>query len=673
MRCVLVALALGAAATAQNAPPSTASGEWPTYGGDLANSKYSPLEHINASNFSSLRVAWRTKSPDGFLSLTLPDGTEWHADSKTIFDELNRIDPKRWRDGQPPFVQNYKATPLMIGGTLYVNTPSSVGAAYDARTGALKWIYNPRSYEAGTTTMSLRWNQRGVAYYRNGNDERVYWGTGDGYLIAVDAKTGRPIEGFGNHGKVDLMAGLPRARRGERDYLNALTYSVQSPPIVVRDLVITPAAISSLIKTKEQIPGWIRAFDARTGKVRWTFQTIPSKGEFGSETWADGSNEYAGKVTVWTLMSADEQLGHVYLPTNTTAPDFYGAHRLGDNLFAESVVALDINTGKRVWHFQTVHHGLWDYDNPAAPNLLDITVNGTRIKALAQITKQGYVYTFDRVTGKPVWPIEEQPVPPSDVPGEKASPTQPIPSKPAPFEYQGSDRRDLADFTPEIRALAEKAIQGFRTGPLFTPPSLEGTIARPGTTGGANWGGAAVDPATGMIYIPSRNAHSVLRLSKPDARLDSNLLYMQAPGRNPTMPEGLPLFKPPYSRLTAIDMNTGNHAWMVAAGNGDRIRNNPRLKGLNLPPLGGDSNFSGPLLTRTLLIYALTSGGSNGGPRLVAYDKATGKELASADLPGAAIGTPMTYLLDGRQYIAITVQGRTSTDIPELIALALPG
>jgi quinoprotein glucose dehydrogenase len=668
-----VVLSLVVTSVSGQAPrPSTTTGEWPTYGGDLANSKYSPLDQINAANFGSLKIAWQMKSPDGFLSMTLPDGTEWSSDSKAIFDELNRVDPKRWRDGQPPFVQNYKVTPLMVGGTLYVNTPSSVGAAYDARTGALKWVYNPKSYEAGTTTMSLRWNQRGVAYWRDGNDERIYWGTGDGYLIAVDAKTGRPVPGFGTNGKVDLMDGLPRAKRGQRDYLNALTYSVQSPPIVVNDLVITPAAISSLIKTKEQIPGWIRAFDARTGKVRWTFQTIPPKGEFGSDTWADGSNEYAGKVTVWTLMSADEELGHVYLPTNTTAPDFYGAHRLGHNLFAESVVALDVNTGRRVWHFQTVHHGLWDYDNPAAPNLLDITVNGTRIKALAQITKQGYVYTFDRVTGKPVWPIDEKPVPPSDVPGEKASPTQPIPSKPAPFEYQGSHVNDLADFTPEIRAQAEKAIQGFRTGPLFTPPSLEGTIARPGTTGGANWGGAAVDPATGMIYIPSRNAYSVMRLAKPDASLDSNLLYMQTPGRNPAMPDGLPLFKPPYSRMTAIDMNSGNHAWMVPTGMGERIRNNPRLKGLNLPPLGGDSNFSGPLLTKTLLIFALTTGGSKGGPRLVAYDKASGKELASADLPGAAIGTPMTYLLDGKQYIAITVQGRTSTDVPELISMALP-
>lgn len=663
-----VATGLAQAPTAH----STANGEWPTYGGDLASTKYSPLDQITAANFGSLKIAWRAKSPDGFLSLTLPNGTEWSADSKTIFDELNRLDPKRWRDGQPPFVTNFKATPLMVGGTLYLNTPASVGAAFDARTGALKWVYNPKSYEAGTTTMSLRWNQRGVAYWTDGTAERIYWGTGDGYLIAVDAKTGRPVPEFGQNGRVDLMGGLPRAKRGDRDYLNALTYSVQSPPIVVRDVVITPAAISSLIKTKEQIPGWIRGFDARTGQVRWTFQTIPSKGEAGSETWNDGSNEYAGKVTVWTMMSADEELGYVYLPTNTTAPDFYGAHRLGNNLFAESVVCLDVNTGKRVWHFQTVHHGLWDYDNPAAPNLLDITVNGTRIKALAQITKQGFVYTFDRVTGKPVWPIEEKPVPASDVPGEKASATQPVPSRPAPYEYQGATIDDLADFTPEIRAMAVEAIKGFRPGPLFTPPSLAGTIVRPGTTGGGNWSGAAVDPVTGMLYVPSRNAFAVSKLNPPEPGLNSNLLYMQAAARGPQMPDGLPLFKPPYSRMTAINMNTGDHAWMIPTGNGDRIRNNPRLKPLNLPPVGGDITLSGPLLTKTLLIYALTSGGASGGPRLVAFDKANGKALASIELPGSAIGTPMTYLVSGKQFIAITVQGRTQQDMPELVTFSLP-
>lgn len=666
-------IALGLVARAQDRPrPSTARGEWPTYGGDLASTKYSPLDQITADNFARLRVAWRTPSPDAVLSVTRPDGTEWRADFASVFAELNRQDPDRWRDAAPPIVANFKATPLMVGDTLYFNTPTSIGAAVDARTGALKWSYNPRSYEEGTTTMSLRWNQRGVAYWTDGAEERILWGTGDGFLIAVDAKTGRPVERFGTGGRVDLMAGLPRATRGERDYLNALTYSVQSPPLVVGDLVITPASISSLVNVKEQIPGYIRAHDVRTGAIRWTFKTVPSPGEFGNDTWENDAWSYAGKVTVWTMMSADESLGHVYIPTNTVAPDYYGGHRLGNNLFAESVLCLDLATGRRVWHFQTVHHGLWDYDNPAAPNLLDITVDGRPIRALAQISKQGFVYVLDRVTGAPVWPIEERRVPASDVPGERASATQPFPTRPAPFEYQGVSIDDLVDFTPAIRAMAIEAVQGFRLGPLYTPPSIEGTITRPGSVGGANWSGAAVDPATGMLYIPSRNAHSVHRLAVPEPSVQGNLRYMQAGGRAPRMPQGIPLFKPPYSRLTAIDMNRGEHVWMVPAGRGERFRSLAPLASLDLPALGGDSNYSGPLLTRTLLLYALTAGGTDDGPRLVAFEKQTGREVASVDLPAIAIGTPMTYLSGGRQYIAITVQGQTQAHAPELVALSLP-
>jgi quinoprotein glucose dehydrogenase len=651
--------------------PTTSSGEWPTYGGDLASTKYSPLDQITKDNFSKLKIAWRANTPDASLSMTLPGGGEWAAAPNTIFAELKRMDPKRWRDGAAPFIGNFKATPLMVGGVLYLNSPSSVGAALDAATGATRWVFNPKSYEAGTTSMTARWNERGVAYWTDGKEERIYWGTGDGYLIAVDAKTGRPCEDFGKNGRVDLMEGLPRAKRGERDFLNALTYSVQSPPLVVRDVVITPASISSFIINKEQIPGWLRGFDVHTGKVRWTFRTIPRPGDYGLDTWKDDSWAYAGKATVWSMMSADAELGYVYIPTNTTAPDFYGGHRHGNNLFAESILCLDVETGQRIWHFQTVHHGLWDYDNPAAPTLLNITVDGKQVKTLAQITKQGFVYSFDRVTGKPIWPIEERPVPASDIPGEEASPTQPFPTKPPPFEYQGAQLDDLADFTPSIRAMAVETVKGFKLGPLFTPPSLAGTIQRPSTSGGGNWGGAAVDPETGILYVPSRNAWSINGLELPDQSLHGNLKYMEARAAPPRMPQGLQLFKPPYTRMTAIDMNKGEHLWMTPTGNGDRLRNSPLLKPLNLPPLGGDGLTPGPLLTKTLLIYALSAGGSNNGPRLVAYDKVNGKELASADIPGIALGTPMTYRLGDKQYIALTVSGK-SGELPEVIALTLP-
>lgn len=668
---LILASAFGSGALAQGHAASTATGEWPTYGGDLASSKYSPLSQIDRDNFGSLKVAWRAKSPDAVLSMTMGHGGEWTAPSKQIFRELLEEDPKLWSNGAPPFVGNFKATPLMVGGVLYYNSPSSVATAVDARTGATIWTYNPKSYESGTTTMTLKWNQRGVAYWTDGKEARVYWGTGDGYLICVDAKTGRPVQSFGKDGRVDLMEGLPRAKRGERDFQNQLTYSVQSAPIVAGDVVVAPASISSIVINKEQIPGWIRAFDVRTGQLKWTFKTTPSPGEFGNDTWKDGSWATSGKVSAWTAMSADLELGHLYVPTGTTAPDYYGGQRQGANLFAESILCLDLATGRRIWHFQTVHHGLWDYDNPAAPTLLDITVRGKRVKALAEVSKQGFLYVLDRVTGKPIWPIQERPVPASDVPGEAASPTQPFPTRPAPFEAQGVTIDDLADFTPEIREAAKKAVAPFRIGPLFTPPSERGTLMRPGVTGGGNWGGAAVDPDTGLLFVPSRNAYAVVRVAPPDPKLGGNLRYMNAGGANASIPGGVPLLKPPYSRMTAIDMNTGAHVWMTPTGNGDRVRNLPALKGLNLPPLGGDITLAGPLLTKTLLIYPLTAGGTKDGPRLVAYDKATGKEIASVDLPGNALGTPMTYALGGKQFIAITVSNPTG-DVPELVALTLP-
>ena len=666
-----VVILVSSGAAAQQGAPAT--GEWPTYGGDLGSTKYSPLDQIDTTNFGDLEIAWRWQSADAFMSKTTPAGGEWWAASDVIFEALNEEDPDRWRDGQPPSTNNLKATPLMVGGRLFINMPTSTGAAVDAATGETLWVYNPKTYEAGTTTMTARWNQRGVAYWSDGEAERVFWGTSNGYLICVEAVSGRACADFGENGRLDLMRDLPRAVRGDRDWLNALLYSVQSPPMVVGDTVITPSSISSYNITREAPPGWMRGFDPRSGRTKWTFHTIPQGDEFGNDTWGGDSWRVTGKVGVWSMMSADEELGLLYLPTNTPAPDYYGGHRPGANLFAESVVALDIETGERMWHFQAVHHGLWDYDFPAAPNLVDIEVDGRPVKALAQVSKQGFLYVFDRVTGEPVWPIEERPVPTdTDIAGEQAWPTQPFPTRPAPFEYQGATIDDLVDFTPEIRQMAIEAVEGFRLGPLFTPQSLTGTVQRPSSGGGANWSGAGVDPETGLLYVPSINAFSVRNYRDPEPGEGATLNIIENRGagtRQPTMPQGLPLFKPPYSRMSAIDLNTGDHAWMQPMGNGERVRNHPLLRGLNLPPLGGDSSRAGPLVTKTLLIYALTTGGTTGGPRLVALDKATGEELASVDLPRGAIGTPMTYLLDGRQYIALTVGG---SPVPELIAFALP-
>jgi len=660
-------------AAQQGAP---ANGEWPTYGGDLGGSKYSPLDQIDRYNFDELEIAWSWKSADAHLSIDTPGGGEWRAEAPLIFDELLRRDPNRWREAQPPYLNNLKATPLMVGGRLFINMPTSQIASIDAVTGETLWVYNPKTYEEGTTTMSARWNQRGVAYWADGperEDERIFAGTGNGYLICVDAKTGEPCDGFGDGGWVDLVSDLPRAARGDRDWLNALLYSVQSPPLVVGNTVVTPASISSYNITKEAPPGWMRGFDPITGRTKWTFHTIPQGDEYGNDTWAGDSWRVTGKVGVWSLMSADPELGLIYLPTNTPAPDYYGGHRLGDNLFAECVLALDIETGERAWHFQAVHHGLWDWDFPAAPNLVDVVVNGQPVKALAQVSKQGFTYVFNRETGEPIWPIEERPVPTyTDVPGEVPSMTQPFPSKPAPFEYQGAVLDDLVDFTPEIRQMAIDAVSDYRLGPIFTPPTWDGTIQRPSSGGGANWSGAAFDPEDGILYIPSTNAYSVMQYREPNPGEEATLDVIERRGETrtrPQMPQGLPLFKPPYSRMTAINLNTGDHVWMKPMGNGDRIRNHPLLRDLELPPVGGDSSRAGPLLTPDLLVYALTTGGDNDGPRLVALDKKNGEELGSVDLPGGAIGTPMTYMVDGKQYVALTVG---AVPVPELIAFALP-
>ena len=538
----------------------TENGEWRSYAGNIAGQKYSPLDQIDADNFSQLTLAWEWESVDRTLSRTTPDGAEWRADLDTIVESLVADTPDLYRDGQSPNPSRFQATPLMIGGVLYFNTPLSQGVAVDAETGDTLWVFNPKSYEEGTPSMSGPWTQRGVAYWTDGEaDERIFWGTGNGYIVCVQALTGAPCPDFGpdGNGMVDAMVGIPRVDREARDYLNAMLYSINSPPIVVRDRVIHGSHIADVRVTKEAPPGWVRAWNVRTGEHEWDFHTVPnSADEFGADTWQNQSWRFSGNANVWSMLAGDNDLGHVYLPTGTTTNDYYGADRPGDNLFSESIIAVDVETGQRVWHFQAVHHGLWDYDFPTHPNLVDITVDGRNIRALAQVSKQGFTYVFDRATGDPVWPIEERPVPQeTNLPGEVPSLTQPFPTKPPPFEYQGVTIDDLVDFTPEIRALAVDAVRDFTLGPLFTPPlhagdggGSAGTIQRPAIDGGANWGGAGVDPETGILYVPSHNRFSVLHFYTPDEAVGGTMQFTQGAfggGRQPAMPQGLPLFTPP--------------------------------------------------------------------------------------------------------------------------------
>jgi len=628
------------------------NGEWSTYAGDLGGTKYSPLDQIDGSNFSELEIAWRWVSADGSLDLDA---------LRTIHPELS--------------IRNLNVTPLMVGGIVYVVTPLRVAAALDARTGVPQWLHDPDVIRSTRRAINgSGYSLRGLAYWEDEDDTRVFYGTPDGYLIALNAATGEPVSSFGNNGRVDLTAEIPRGGRGTTDHLGFPWISVNSPPIVARNVVVTPVSISDQPATKEQPPGWVKGIDARTGETKWVFRTIPQVDDFGNDTWQDESWRYTGGTNVWSAFSVDDKLGYIYLPTGTPTNDYYGGHRPGDNLFAESLVALNVETGERMWHFQAVHHGVWDYDFPTHPNLIDITVDGREIHAIAQVSKQGFVYVFDRVTGEPVWPIEERSVEiDSNLDGEILSPTQPFPTKPRPFEEQGSSVDQLVDFTPEIRAIAVDVVKNHRLGGLFSPPmvavdgGIQGTIQRPAIAGGANWMGSAVDPETGVLYVPSVNAYSIMRYLTPEVQ-GANLNYTQGGFNTPSlMPQGLPLFKPPYSRITAIDLNTGEHTWMQPNGDGNRYRNLPMLRELNLPPLGGDGR-GGPVLTRSLLISALTTGGTDDGPRLVARDKMNGKIVGSVDLPGGAIGTPMTYMNENKQYIALTVGG----DVPELIALALP-
>ena len=615
--------------------------DWPHYARDLAASKYSPLDQISAENVGDLEVAWVWESADYRL------GGEHEGAS---------VNP------------NYQATPIKIGDRLYTSTNMGQAVALDPSTGEEVWRYDP--YASGLRDVPAGRSNRGVAYWSDGTEERILLGSGE-YLVSLDAATGQPDADFGGTGAVNL-ADDPDPR--------VLTYSWTSAPIVVRDVVVvgTTAMVPNRNWTTAP-PGYVRAYDIRTGELRWRFNPIPEPGDPAIETWADSSWVYSGNGNVWTLMSADADLGHVYLPLKTTTNDWYGGARPGDNLYGESVVAVDADTGERIWHYQMVRHGLWDYDPPAAPNVLDVVVDGVPRKVVAQVTKQAFVFAFDRETGEPIWPIEDRPVPPSPVPGEVAAETQPYPTHPAPFDHQGITVDDLIDFTPELRAEAEDILDDFVYGPMFTPPTVRGvdgkrgTILMPGWVGGANWGGAAVDPETGLMYIPSVTSPNVTALVPPPLPDSSDHRYIRGLPREVPMPGGLPLLKPPYGRITAIDMNSGEHVWMQANGPGPR--DHPAIADLDLPWLG-QRGRPAPLLTRTLLFIgegtedALSILPIAGGKAFRAWDKETGDVVWEMDLPAGTSGAPMTYLSNGRQFIVVAVGDRDTAG--RLIALALP-
>ncbi|HIA48544.1 MAG TPA: pyrroloquinoline quinone-dependent dehydrogenase [Candidatus Hydrogenedentes bacterium] len=616
-----------------SAQGGTSGKSWLSYGGDLGSTKYAPLSQIHRENVRDLKIAWT-----------------WESVDKRIQDEYEPLARATY----------FECTPLMVDGVLYGSTSLGQAFAIDAATGETIWSYSSEAFKAGRPP-NLGYISRGVAYWKDGDDERIYMARSDSWLVGLDAKTGELVESFGMAGLADLLEGVPRVTRGRG-------YGHPSAPIIVRDVIVVGSSISDGPTIKEGTPGQVKGFDVRSGKLLWTFNIVPWDGEFGADTWEDSANTYTGSANVWTSISGDEELGYVYLPTSTPTNDFYGGHRLGDGLFAESLVCLNVKTGNRVWHFQTVHHGLWDYDLPCAPNLMDIVVDGNKVKAVAQVTKQGFVFVFDRVTGKPVWQIEERAVGQSTVPGEQTSLTQPFPTKPPPFTKQGVSREDVIDFTPELKAEALAILDTFNIGPLYTPPVVgQGTIIVPGYGGGANWPGASFDPETGYLYVPAMNHPSAIAVEKPDpARSNFRYTRSRAPMEGP---EGLPLFKPPYAQVIAMDMNKGEIAWSVVNG-GDGPINHPRLKELDLPPLGSNGR-AGALVTKSLVFVTEGSGRSGsargGGPHIRAFDKLTGEVVTSFLLPAEATGVPMSYMLDGKQYIVVAVGSSPA----QLVALSL--
>jgi len=645
-------LMIGLATVSPRGQTTAKVGEWPTYGADLASTRYSPLDQVNADNFNKLQLAFRFKTEN--------------------------LGPR------PEF--QFQGTPLMVNGVLYVTAGTRRAAvALDATTGEMKWMHSVDEGKRGEAA-PRQLSGRGLSYWSDGKEERIIYVTPGYQMVALNAKTGVRVASFGTDGMVDLKQGL------DQEGLNLVDAEIglHAAPIIAKDVIVIGAAHreGGAPRSKTNVKGFIRGFDVRTGKRIWIFHTIPMKGEAGYDTWDPDAAAYTGNAGVWAQMSADEELGIVYMPVELPTGDYYGGHRHGttkgpdSSLFSESLLALDIKTGLRKWHYQLVHHGVWDHDIPCAPILMDLVVDGKPVKAVAQPTKQNWLYVFDRVTGKPVWPIEERPVEKGDVPGEWYSPTQPFVTKPPAYERQGVTLDDLIDFTPELQAEGAKLASLYKLGPIFTPPVVSkwegprGTLMVPDVTGGANWQGGSFDPDTKMFYIFTNVSVTTLGLLPPEAGR-SDMLYVRGAARNPNPApatpgappaggggglnvQGLPLLKPPYATITALDMKNASLAWKIPHGDtADNIKNHPALKGLTLPRLGRQGRI-GVLTTKTLLIageggFATTPAGR--GAMLRAYNKATGAEVGAVYMPAPQTGSPMTYSVNGTQYIAVAVSG----------------
>jgi len=678
MRHSLIAalLFMGLPAAAQK------DGEWPTYAADLAGSRYRPLDQISAANFGKLEVAWRFKTDN-------------------IGD-------------RPEF--KLEGTPLMVNGVLYATAGSRRAAiALDAATGELLWVHGEHEGPRGAAA-PRQLSGRGLAYWTNGRESRILYVTPGYRLVALDAKTGTPVPGFGNRGIVDLKLNMDQ--KIQPDLITG-EVGLQSAPVVAGNTILIGASFREGMtpKTMNNNRGYVRAYDVRNGRRLWIFHTIPRKGEFGYDTWLDKSAEHTGNTGLWTQITVDEKLGLAYLPIESPTGDYYGGHRPGANLFGESLVCVDLKTGKRKWHYQLVHHPLWDMDISSAPLLMDIKVDGQAIKAVAQPSKQGFLYVFDRVTGKPVWPIEEKPVEKGSVPGEWYSPTQPFPTRPQAYARNGVSADDLIDFTPALREQAKQVIAKYKIGPVFTPPvasELPGPLATLtlGTaSGGTNWPGASFDPETHIVYVHACNACLTPIGVVPTPSKDiSDMNYVMGtagqevriahgPGENagadsprerapagrgaaggggaatPLNVQGLPLLKPPYSTISAISLDTGDILWQIPDGETpDVIRNSAALKGLNIPRTGQSGYNIGTLVTKSLVIAGdgqlTTTPDHPRGAMLRAYDKKSGKEVGAVWMPAPQSGSPMTYMVKGKQYIVVAVSGGAYSG--EYIAFTLP-